>query len=158
MVKLAVRPANRAPIIDRGGFHRAQGRGDHLEVRVDFHSLFDHPAVAFDAEGFESCIIAGHLKAEAGGKILLVADHHVDIFCKLPVDLLRLCLPADLLPEGGTVVEIIGDDRAPFFRGLHGLQHRLRRCFRERGENAARVQPARAEAAEDEIPVDIAGF
>ena len=95
-------------------------------------------------------------KAEAGGKVLLVADHHIHVPGNLPVDLLRALLAADALPERRTVVQVVGDDDAVLPGGLHGFDHELGRRVAQRGENAARVQPARAKFAEDVVPIEVA--
>ena len=43
-------------------------------------------------------------------------------------------------------------------RGLHGFDGQVGRRFGERGEDAAGVEPTRAEFAEDVIPVEVATF
>ena len=52
------------------------------------------------------------LEAEAGGEVLLVADHHVDVLRDVAVDLLRAFLAALALPERRAVVEVVRDDGA----------------------------------------------
>src|ERR1035438_3796291 len=54
--------------------------------------------------------------AEAGGEVLLVADHHVDVPGDLAVDLLGLGLAADGLPQAGAVVQVVGDHGAVSLR------------------------------------------
>ena len=43
-------------------------------------------------------------------------------------------------------------------RGLHGLDSNIGRGFRERAEDAAGVEPARAVLAENFIPINVAGL
>src|SRR5437899_3344374 len=53
-----------------------------------------------------------HFKSKGRAKVLLVADHHVNKRCKLPIYLLRLALPADRFPKRSAIVQIIGDNDA----------------------------------------------
>ena len=99
-----------------------------------------------------------HFEAERGGEVLLVADHHVDIFGDLAVDLAGFGLATDRFPERRAVVEIVTHDRPVLLRGLHGFDGQVGRRFGERGEDAAGVEPTRAEFAEDVIPVEVAAF
>jgi hypothetical protein len=62
----------------------------------------------------------------------------------------------DGLPKRRAVVEIVADDGAVFVGGLHGLDGQFGGGGGERGEDAARVEPAHAEFAEDVLPVDVA--
>ena len=61
-----------------------------------------------------------------------------------------------LRPELGAEVEVVADDRARFVGGLHRFGDDLARAVGERGEDAARVQPADALLAEELLPVDVA--
>ena len=158
LVELSALPDDRAPVVDGRGLHLTQRRGDSLEVRIRLDDLFDHPLEALGVELAEVRIGALDLESEAGGEILLVSDHHVNIFGDLLVDLLRALLPADRLPEGRTVVEVVARDRAVFLRRLERLDHNLRRRIRERRENAAGMEPARPEFTEDVIKINIAFF
>ena len=103
-------------------------------------------------------IRALHLEAEGSGEVLFVADHHVDVLRDLAIDLLSLLQAADGFPERGTVVEIVGDDRAVLVCGLDGFDGEFGGRVGKRGEDAAGVKPAHAELAEDVIPVDVAGL
>ena len=98
------------------------------------------------------------LEAERGGEVLLVADHDIDVFRDLAVHFLRLGEAADGFPERRTVVEVVGNDGAVFVGGFHGLHGERGGGFRKRGEDAAGVEPAHAELAEDVIPIDVAGL
>ena len=101
-------------------------------------------------------IHAFHLEAETRGEVLLVANHHVDERRERAVHLLRLLLPADGFPQRRPVVEIVADDGAVPLGGLHGFEHNLRGGLGERGVNAAGVQPAHAQPAEDVLPIHLA--
>jgi hypothetical protein len=62
---------------------------------------------------------------------------------------------ADGLPERRAVVQVVADDGAVLVRGLHGFDGEFGGGGGERGEDAARVEPAHAEFAEDVLPVDV---
>src|SRR5439155_9608381 len=98
------------------------------------------------------------LKAEAGGEVLLVADHHVHVPGDLAVDLLRLLLPADRFPQRGPIIEVIGNQRAVLLGLLHRLEGQPRRGIAEGGEDATGMQPARAELTEDMVPIEVPGL
>ena len=66
-----------------------------------------------------------------------------------------LGVAADRLPQLGAEVQIERRDRARGLRGLHRLDDHFRSRRRERGEDAARVEPANA-AAEDRLPIEVA--
>ena len=68
----------------------------------------------------------------------------------------RSCAAGDV-PELGAVVEVEGDDGAGGFGGLHALDDDFGGGRRERGEDAAAVEPAHA-AGEDALPVEVAGL
>ncbi len=117
--------------------------------------------IALKASSLDAGDVVVHaldLEAERGGEVLLVADHDIDVLGDLAVHFLRLVEAADGLPERGTVVEIVGDDGAVFVGGLDGLDREGGGGFGERGVDAAGVEPAHAEFAEDVIPVDVAGL
>ena len=65
-------------------------------------------------------------------------------------------LPPWLFQSDGAVVEVVGDDRAVLARDLDGLDHRFGGVGRERGEDAAGVEPAHAFLAEQLLPVHLA--
>ena len=69
-------------------------------------------------------------KPEAGGEVLLVAEHHVDVLGEPPVDLARPLAAADRLPQAGAVVEVVGDDGAVRLRGRDRLARRPRASSR----------------------------
>src|SRR5690606_26584349 len=98
------------------------------------------------------------LEAEGGREVLLVADHHVDVLRDLAIDLLCLLEAADALPERRPVVEIVGHDRAVLVGGLDRLDRERGRRLGQRREDAASVEPACTEFAEDVIPVEITGL
>ena len=81
------------------------------------------------------------LEAQRRGEVLLVAEHHVDERCQLPIDLLGPRPTALTLPQGRAVVEIVGHHGAV----LPGRLHRL--------EGDRRVGPERCDPSHDGCPV-----
>ncbi len=158
LIKQPVVPADGTPIVDRRCVHAAQGRRRRLEIRELRHRALDHLLKALDLDVRDILVHPLDLKTQAGRKILLVADHHVDRPRNLAVDLLRLGQPADRLPERGAVIQIIGNNHAVLLGRLHRLQRQRRRRLRERSENPARVEPPRATLAKQLLPVDIAAL
>ena len=57
------------------------------------------------------------LEAQAGGEVLLVADHHVHVLGDFAVDFLGAFFAADALPQAGAVIEVVGND-GPVLCGL----------------------------------------
>src|SRR6185437_11681181 len=104
----------------------------------------------------EVFIRAFDLEAKAGRKVLLVPDHHVYVFGDLLVDLLRAFLSTDGFPKRGTIVEVVGNNRPVLLGLLDGFDDKLGRSVAQCSENAAGVQPAHAEFAEDVVPIEIA--
>ena len=134
---------------------RKRCRG-HLEIRIFLHGGFDHrlECVGFDVA--QVVVRAFDFKAEARGEILLVADHHVHILRDFAVHFLRFLQAADGFPERRAIVQIVADDDAVLLRRLHRFDGECGGGFRQRGKNAAGVQPARANFAENMIPIEIA--
>ena len=95
------------------------------------------------------------LEAQAGREVFLVADHHIHVPGDFPVHGLRLFEAADGFPQGGAIIQIVADDDAMLFGGGDGLEGQGGGGFRQRGKNAAGVQPARADFSEDMIPVEV---
>ena len=154
-VDFAVRPAQGAPVVDRGGLDGAQGRGDDLEVRVGLGGFVDHLLVAFDVQFLQVGVVAFDFEAQAGREVFFVADHDIDVLRDFLVDFLRLGLAADGAPHGRTVVEVIGHDGAVFLGGLDGRYDGFTGLFGQGRVNAARMEPADAQFAEDVIKVEI---
>ena len=101
---------------------------------------------------------AGHFKAERRRKIFFVAEHHIDKWRDAAIHFLRLLLSAERFPERRAIIQIVGNDRAVLPRSLHRFQRNVRRRRRQRAENSAGVQPARAVLSKNFIPVEIAGL
>ena len=97
-------------------------------------------------------------KAQRGGEVLFVAQHHVDQRGEFAVDFKGACLAADGLPKRVAIVQIVGDDDAVAMRGFDGFFGNQRGGVGERGEDAAGVEPARAFGREDFVPVDLTGL
>src|SRR6185295_5600941 len=108
-------------------------------------------------DGRDVLVEAFDFEPEAGGEVLLVADHHVDVLGDVAVDLLRALLAALALPEGSAVIEVVGDDGAVLARHLDGLDDGFGGIGRERREDAAGVEPAHAFFAKQLLPVHLAG-
>src|SRR5713101_4404809 len=101
---------------------------------------------------------AGNFVAESGGEVFFVAEHYVYVRGDAAVHFLGLLFAAERFPEGGAIVEIVGDDDTMALGGLHGFDGDFRRGGGQRAENAAGVKPTGALLAEDLIPIDIAFF
>src|SRR6266550_1505055 len=96
------------------------------------------------------------MESEASGEILLVADHHVHVLGDLLVDRLRAFLTTNTLPQGGTIVEVVGNNGPVLLCFLDAFDHQRRRGVTERGEDPAGVQPADSQLAKDVVPSKVA--
>jgi Family of unknown function (DUF6119) len=94
-------------------------------------------------------------EAEAGGEVLLVPDHDVDVPGQPPVDLLGAGLAADRAPQARPVVQVVRDHRPVPPGRCHRRLDDVRRGGRQRRVDAAGVQPAHAERAEQVLPVHV---
>ena len=100
-----------------------------------------------------------HLTAvEGGSEIFFIAEHDVNEGSEFPVHFQGAFFSADGLPKRIAIVEIVGNDNTVFARGLHGFVGDKGGGLRKGGENAARMNPARALPAENFIPIDLAGL
>ena len=158
LVNPAVCPANGFPVIDGGGLYSAQGGSDHLKVGVRLGSGLNHLIIAVHIQALQVLVVTLNLQAKASGKVLFVADHHINILGDLLVHFLGLFLAADPLPQRGTVVQVIRHHGAVLLGSLHRLQHHGSGILRQSGVNTAGVHPAHAQGAKDIIPVHIAGL
>src|SRR5580704_19103535 len=59
-------PRDGCPVVDSGRMDSAQGRGDHIEVRVQAGRGFNHGSVLIQRQVSEFGIDAFHLKTQAG--------------------------------------------------------------------------------------------
>ena len=66
-------------------------------------------------------------------------------------------LPSNGLPERGTVIEVVRDDRAVAARRQHGFFGHEGSRFGEGRKNTARVEPADTLGAEEAFPVHVSG-
>src|ERR1044072_5549329 len=103
-------------------------------------------------------VLAFYLIAETGGKILFVADHHIDIAAQLAVYFLGFGRPADRSPERIAKVEVVRDDRAVLFGRFHRFLGDFGGRFRERAEDPPGMKPPGAFLTEYLFPIDIALF
>src|ERR1035437_2054457 len=92
-------------------------RRDDSQVRIRGDYALDHSAVTCRVECRQGLADALDLEAERCREVLFVAQQDVDLPNDREVDLLRSSLPADRLPERGSVVEVIRNDRAVAPRG-----------------------------------------
>src|ERR1017187_1829461 len=158
LVKLAAHPADRAPIVLRGGEDLAQGGGGDLGVLELGDCLLDHLLEGVGLDLREVVVHAFDFETEAGREVLLVADHHIDVFGDLAVHFARLFLAADALPQARPIIQVVADDRAVLGGGLDRLDGECRGRFAQRREDAARMEPAHAQFAKNLLPVEIAGL
>jgi len=158
LIELPAVPADRPPVVEAGAPHPAQGGGDDPEIGEPGHRLRDHAFKAADVEVDQLFVDPLDLEPEGGGKILLVADHDIDIGRDGAVDRARPFDPADALPERGAVIEVVGDHRLVAPGRSHRLEDDIGGGFREGGEDAAGVEPAHPLHPEELLPVDLAGF
>src|SRR5439155_18409026 len=96
------------------------------------------------------------VESEASREILLVADHHVHVLGDLLVDRLRAFLTTNTLPQGGTIVEVIGNNGPVLLCFLDAFNHQGRRGVTERCEDTAGVKPAHSQPAENIVPIEVA--
>ena len=77
-------------------------------------------------------------------KVLLVSDHDINIASDLPIHLLSFFYTADAFPQGGAIVEVVGNDRARFLGRFGGFDNEFCCAVSLRAAiNAAGVQPSR---------------
>ena len=134
----------------RRGADGAQRRGDDGEVRELRDDRVDHRREPADVEvGRGSSSDAGDLEAEGGGEVLLVADAgRRRARASRRLTSLGPGLPAERLPQARPVVEVVGHDGAVPAGGGHRRPRRRPGCvLRERGEDAAGVEPPHAVGA-----------
>src|SRR5438552_19211903 len=97
------------------------------------------------------------MESEASGEVLLIPDHDVHVLRDFLVDRLCAFLTADALPEGGAIVEIVGDNGPVLLGFLDAFNHQRRRGVAERGEDTAGVKPAQSQPAENIVPIKVTG-
>ena len=158
LVELPVIPADRAPVIDRGGLDRTECGRAGLEVRIGLERLADHLLESVDRKLAQILVDTFDFETEAGREILLIADHDIHKPGQTAVDRPASLFSAVGFPEGGTVVQVIGDD-GPVFAGRgHRLLKNLGGCLGEGRIDTAGMEPAHPAAAEEILPIDITRF
>ena len=155
LVELAIAITNRAPVIQSRGLSFPERGSNNLE-RIVLHDLCNHLLEAFHFECRMMLVHPRNLVAQRGRKVLLIAEHDVDVRRDTPIYLLRLFFPAMSLPERGTVIQVVRNNRAVTPRRLHRSQRDFRSRRRKRAEDAASMKPARALFSKNLIPIDIA--
>ena len=158
LVDRTVRPAERRPVVDRRGLHRAQRGRNYLEVRVRLRRLADHLPIALQIQRLEILVVALDGEAEARCEILLIADHDVHISCDLPVDLLAFFDAPDRAPHGRPVIEVIGNHGAIFLGCPDSLQYRFAGLLGQCRVDSAGMQPPHSQLSEDIVKIKILRF
>lgn len=103
-------PAYGAPVAEGRGAGLAQGARGDGESWVSVHDLFEQPGVVGWVEAKHVPIVGAEFVTETGGEVVFVAGQHVDEVDESLVDLCSASGTAVVLPEGGSVVEVVGDD------------------------------------------------
>ena len=127
-------PERPAPPVRGGRVHGPFGPGDHAHAGV----TSDEIRFPFD-RGVDT-------------------EQDIHIIEEIVGQLARRLLAAPLAPQARSVVDVVGDDGARASGGAHGIVGDGDGGGRQPGEDAAGVEPAHAELAEQPIPVDIAGL
>ncbi len=155
-VVLTIVPNEGAPVVDGRGSGSAEGGGGRLEVGEGGHCLADHFFEGICLNGAEVLVNALDLEAKAGGEVFLVTDHDINVLGDFPVDLAATLKAAEVLPEGGAVIEIVANDGLVLFSGFDSVDDKVWSGIGKGGEDAASMEPTSAELAEDFLPIDIA--
>ena len=104
----------------------------------------------------KAVVCTRHTKSKRCRKILLVADHDIDIPGNVAVHTLGLCEAANALPKTWAVVQVVGNNRAVPLGRLYSFDREGSRGFRQGRKNAAGVKPSHANRAKEMIPVNVA--
>ncbi len=97
-IKLSIRPADSAPVIDSCGFHSALGCRADFIIRKDANGLFDHLLKFINIYARNIFIHSFHFKSQAGSKIFFITDHDIDIIRDALVYFPGLVLTTDTFP------------------------------------------------------------
>ena len=157
-VKLTVGPANGTPIIDGGGLDSTQCCGRYLEIRKLSCGLLNHFLEAVDFDGRNIFIHALHFETKACREIFLISNHDIDILGNVAVDLLRLGMSTNGLPERRAVIQIIGDHRTMLLGNFYGLFNNTCTGFGQGSKNTSRMEPSDSLVAEKLLPINVPGF
>jgi len=117
--------------------------------------MIDHLLVSVNVQLLEAGVLTFDLETQAGGEIFFVADHDIDVLSDFLIDFLALFKAADCGPHRRAVVQVIGNNRTVFLRGLDRFNNGLAGLLGESSVNAAGVQPAYAELAENMLEIQI---
>src|SRR4051812_24361478 len=101
---------------------------------------------------------AGNFIAQRSREVFFIPEHHVHMRSDTAIDLLRFLLATKRLPKRWAKIQIVRNNRAMTMCCLHCFQCDLRGRRRERTENTAGVQPARAFFTENLVPIDLPRF
>src|SRR6267154_158349 len=99
LVKCAIGPAERAPIVACGRFHSSESRREHLKIRIRMNGSLDHLHKGLDIECRKRRLHSPHLQPKRGGEILFVPYHHIHLLCQFAVYFLCALPAADTLPQ-----------------------------------------------------------
>ena len=134
----------------------AQRGGDDFDLRMLLGDVGHH---ADEGAGIELALggnfRTGDAKAEL--QVFFVADEHIHVLDDAVQDGHGAVVTAGDVPELGAVIQVEGGDGTGGLGGLHGFDDDFRRRGRQRGEDAAAVEPPDA-AGEDFLPVEVAGL
>src|SRR5690625_4891827 len=155
-IELAVRPADRAPIVDRSRFHRSKSCTGRLEIRELLHNTLNHLLELIDFDRRNVFVNPFNFKSETGSVILFVSDHHIDLSGNAAVNLLRLLLATDRIPQRRTIVQVIGNNRSVLLCRRNSFFNNGCGRLRKSGVNPAGMEPANAILTKKLIPIDIA--
>src|SRR5262245_40165988 len=93
------------------------------------------------------------VQTQASRKVLFVSEDNIDLLNYLAVDLLSSGQAAVSAPKGRAVVQVVGNDGAVRFGCMDSFQCQICRGIAERGENAAGMEPTRAQFTEQLLPI-----
>src|SRR5690625_7302799 len=91
-------------------------------------------------------------KAERSDEVLLISDHHVNALRNFQVDLLRGRLAPAVVPQTGSIVQVIGHDRSVPPRRLHRGERCLGTRLAQTRTTSPGVQPAPAQVTTQAPP------
>src|SRR5215471_983093 len=97
------------PVVAAGGVSAAQGYGDQRNVGEGLANRLHHGPETGRIELVQIFVHTRHRKSERYRKVLLVADEHIHQGCQPAVHFLRFAFPADGLPEGRAIIQVVGN-------------------------------------------------
>src|ERR1051326_7796430 len=154
-VERAVVPRDRAPVVARRRPRDTQRCRDHLQHWICRAYAADHLLERLDGQRGVMLVDAFDIESQRDAEVFLVAEEDIDERDELAIHRPRFLGAADALPERRTKVEVIREDLSVLARGFHRFAGDVRRCLRQRREDAPGVEPTDA-SGEETIPIDVA--